>query len=53
MKPIIKLLKKDVKSEWTEEGRRAFKNIKNAIGKSHVLISPNYSKDFQNLFLCF
>jgi hypothetical protein len=47
MKPIIRLLKKDVKFEWTEEGKRAFKNIKDAIGKSPMLISPNYSKDFQ------
>ena len=36
MKPIQRLLKKDVKFEWTKEGRRAFKNIKDAIGKSHV-----------------
>jgi hypothetical protein len=47
MKPILKLLKKDVKFEWTDEGRKAFKNIKDSIGKSPVLISPNYSKDFQ------
>jgi hypothetical protein len=47
MKPILKLLKKDVKFEWTDEGRKAFKSIKDSIGRSHVLISPNYSKDFQ------
>ena len=47
MKPILRFLKKDVKFEWTEKGRRAFKNIKDAISKSPVLISPNYSKDFQ------
>jgi hypothetical protein len=47
LKPIERLLKKDVKFEWTEEGRRAFKIIKNAVGKSPVLISPNYAKDFQ------
>jgi hypothetical protein len=47
LKPLQKLLKKDVKFEWTEEGRRAFKSVKDAIGKSHVLISPNYAKDFQ------
>ena len=46
LKPIQRLLKKDVKFEWTEEGRRAFKSIKDAIGKSPVLISPNYAKDF-------
>jgi ribonuclease HI/transposase InsO family protein len=47
LKPLQKLLKKDVKFEWTEEGRRAFKSVKDAIGKSPVLISPNYAKDFQ------
>jgi hypothetical protein len=47
LKPLQRLLKKDVKFEWTEEGRRAFKSIKDAIGKSLVLISPNYAKDFQ------
>jgi hypothetical protein len=47
MKPLLKLLKKDVKYEWTDEGRNAFKSIKDAIGKSPVLINPNYSKDFQ------
>ena len=40
MKPLQKLLKKDVKFEWTDEG-------KDAISKSPVLISPDYSKEFQ------
>jgi hypothetical protein len=47
MKLLLKLLKKDAKFEWTDEGRKAFKSIKDAIGKSLVLISPNYSKYFQ------
>jgi hypothetical protein len=47
MTPLLKLLKKDAKFEWIDEGRNAFKSIKDAIGKSPVLISPNYSKDFQ------
>jgi hypothetical protein len=47
MKPLLKLLKKDAKYEWIDEGRNAFKSIKDAIGKYPVLISPNYSKDFQ------
>jgi hypothetical protein len=47
VKPILKLLKKDVKFEWCDEGRKAFKTIKDAIGRSPVLISPDYSKDFQ------
>jgi hypothetical protein len=47
MKPLLKLLKKDAKFEWTNEGRNAFKSIKDAIGKPPVLIIPNYLKDFQ------
>ena len=46
MKPSQKLLKKDVKFEWTNEGREAFKCIKDAITRSPVLISPDYSKYF-------
>jgi hypothetical protein len=47
MKPILKLLKKDAKFEWTNEGRKYFNIIKDAITRSPVLISPDYSKDFQ------
>jgi hypothetical protein len=47
MKPIYKLLKKDVKFEWNEESKRAFECIKTAICEAPVLISPNYNKDFQ------
>jgi hypothetical protein len=46
MKPIYKLLKKDVKFEWSEESKQAFKCIKTAICEALVLISPNYNKDF-------
>ena len=48
-KPIYKLLKKDVKFEWDEQGKKAFKEIKDAISKAPVLVSPDYSKDF-NIF---
>ena len=47
IKPILKLLKKDAKFEWTDDGRRAFKTIKEAIAKSPVLISPYYAKDLE------
>ena len=46
MKPLQKLLKKDAKFEWTNEGREAFKCIKESISRSLVLVSPDYSKDF-------
>jgi hypothetical protein len=47
MKPIYKLLKKDVKFEWNDESRRDFEQIKIAICEALVLISPNYENDFQ------
>jgi hypothetical protein len=47
MKPLYKLLKKDVKFEWNEESKQAFENIKAAICEAPVLISPDYNKDFQ------
>ena len=47
MKPLQKLLKKDAKFEWMDEGKDAFKSIKDAISKSPVLINPDYSKEFQ------
>ena len=42
MKPLQKLLKKDAKFEWTDEG-------KNSISMSPILTSPDYSKEFQIL----
>ena len=47
MKPLQKLLKKDAKFEWTDEGKDDFKSIKDAISRSPILISPDYSKEFQ------
>ena len=47
MKSLQKLLNKDSKFEWTNEGKDAFKSIKDAISRSPVLISPDYSKEFQ------
>jgi len=49
--PILKLLKKYANFEWCDEGRKTFKGIKDAIKRSHVLISPDYSKDFSDLLL--
>ena len=47
MKPLQKFLKKDAKFEWTDEGKNTFKSIKYVISKSLVLISSDYSKEFQ------
>ena len=46
-KPFYKLLKKDVKFEWDDQGKKSFKEIKASVSKSHVLIRPDYSKDFK------
>ena len=47
MKTLQKLLKKGAKFEWTDEGKDAFKSIKDAISMSPVFINPDYSKEFQ------
>lgn len=47
LRPIQKLLKKDAKFEWKDDGKRSFKEIKDAIVRSPVLASPDYNKDFQ------
>ena len=44
MKPTQKLLKKDVKFEWDNEEKEAFRSIKDCIARSPVLTSPDYSK---------
>ena len=46
MKPMQALLKKNARFTWTNEGREAFDSIKNAITRSPVLVSPDYTKDF-------
>jgi len=38
MKPIQNLLNKDAKFEWTDEGKIAFKSMKDAMSMSLVLI---------------
>jgi len=44
MKQITDMLKKDQEIKWTLESRSSFEKIKQAIGKSLVLISPDYAK---------
>lgn len=39
--PIIKLFRKDVKFEWTEECERAFGELKACLSTYPVLVSPN------------
>jgi hypothetical protein len=46
VKPINKLLKKDQKFEWTPDIQKSFTEIKHAITTSHVLVSPDFDKEF-------
>lgn len=46
VKPIVKILKKDVKFDWNYENQKDFENIKQAIQDPPILISPDYSNPF-------
>ena len=52
-KPIQSLLKKDAKFVWQEDNKKAFQEIKCAIARAPVLVSPDYSKDFHDFFFRF
>jgi hypothetical protein len=47
IKPIYKLLKKDVKFEWNDQRKKSFKEIKTSIYEAPILICSDYSKDFK------
>ena len=47
MKSITDMLKKDNEIRWTKEVRKYFTDIKRALTQALVLISPDFSKDFQ------
>jgi hypothetical protein len=46
VKYITTMLRKGNEFKWTVESRNSFDQIKKALTEAHVLISPNYSKDF-------
>jgi hypothetical protein len=46
-KPTSDMLKKDDDLKWSDEAKKAFNDIKQALCQSHVLISPGYAKDIQ------
>ena len=41
------MLRKGSEIKWTLEARKSFEDIKNALTKAPVLISPNFEKNFQ------
>jgi hypothetical protein len=46
IKLITNMLKKDAEIKWTPEAKSSFDRIKQALIEAHVLISPDYSKEF-------
>ena len=45
--PLHKLTSKNVKFEWTEECKNAFKNIKIKLSKETLLAYPDFEEEFQ------
>ena len=46
VKYINSMLKKDNTFQWSKEAKQSFTNIKHALYEAHVLVSPNFGKDF-------
>jgi hypothetical protein len=46
IKPLQKMIRKDVKFKWDDERKDAFSNIKTAISQAPVLRSPDFNRDF-------
>ena len=44
--PLYKLLKRDVKFEWTEAQENAFQHLKSKLVRSTILQYPEFSKEF-------
>ncbi|KAG8475376.1 hypothetical protein CXB51_031882 [Gossypium anomalum] len=44
--PITKLLRKDVKFEWTEECQQSFEELKKLLTEAPVLVQPESGKEF-------
>ncbi|XP_059076546.1 uncharacterized protein LOC131875864 [Cryptomeria japonica] len=45
-KSIVDMMRDNVKFKWSEEGKRAFNQIKSAIADASTLVYPDFSKDF-------
>ena len=44
--PMTRLLRKDVKFEWTEECQESFEELKKLLTEAPVLIQPESGKEF-------
>ena len=47
MRNITEMLRKDSEIKWSLEAIKSFEEIKTALTKAPILISPNFEKDFQ------
>ena len=47
MRNITEMLRKGSEIKWSLEAKKSFEEIKDALTKALVLISPNFEKDFQ------
>lgn len=45
-KSIVDMMRDNVTFKWSEEGKRAFNQIKSAIADAPTLVYPDFSKDF-------
>ena len=46
VKHITNMLKKDNSIKWTVESKQSFVDIKKALTKAPILVSPNFAKEF-------
>lgn len=46
LRSITNMLKKDMEIKWNTETKKSFNEVKIALTISHVLISPDFTKDF-------
>lgn len=46
MRPIQLMMNKDVMYRWSDEAKRSFQRIKEAIVEAPTLVSPNFDKEF-------
>jgi hypothetical protein len=46
IKPLQKMIRKDVEFKWDDEQKKAFNNIKTVISQAPVLRSPDFNKYF-------
>ena len=45
-KPLTRLLKKDIKFQWTEDCQEAFEMLKRRVTEAPVLVQPDDSGEF-------